>query len=82
MAVTGVASDEGEGPRVVAEIRATSDVPAFIGIGVTTPEQARAATDVADGVIVGSALVRRILDGATSSDVESFVGSFRRAIDA
>ena len=82
MAVTGVASDEGEGPRVVAEILATSDVPAFIGIGVTTPEQARAATDVADGVIVGSALVRRILDGATSSDVESFVGSFRRAIDA
>jgi len=82
MAVTGVASDEGEGPRVVNSIRETSDVPTYIGIGVTTPEQARSASLSADGVIVGSALVQRILDGATSSDVEQFISRFRRAIDA
>jgi len=81
MAVTGVASDEGEGPRVVRAIRETSDVPTFIGIGVTTPDQARAATEAADGVIVGSALVRHILDGATANDVERFITQFRRAID-
>ena len=82
MAVTGVASDEGEGPRVVDSIRATSDVPTFIGIGITTPDQARSAAVAADGVIVGSALEQRILDGATSSDVEEFISRFRHAIDA
>lgn len=81
MAVTGAASDDGEGSRVVASLRTVSDVPVFVGIGITTPEQAAEAAAFSDGVIVGSALVKRVLDGASASDVEAFVRSFREAID-
>ena len=81
MAVTGAASDEGEGSLVVSSLRAASDVPVFVGIGITTPEQAARAAEFSDGVIVGSALVRVILDGGSTSDVEALVRSFRTAID-
>jgi tryptophan synthase alpha chain len=81
MAVTGAASDEGDASRVVATLREGSDVPIYVGIGITTPDQACATASYSDGVIVGSALVKRILDGATTSDVERFVATFRAAID-
>jgi len=82
MAVTGKSSGGGDGERVVREIRRTSDVPALIGIGVSTPDQAKAAADVSDGVIVGSALVQVVLDGGGTSAIEEFIRSFRLAIDA
>jgi len=81
MAVTGAANDEGDAPRVVTTLREASDVPVYVGIGITTPEQATLTASYSDGVIVGSALVKRILDGATTSDIERFVASFRAAID-
>ncbi len=81
MAVTGAASDEGEGARVVAGLREVTSLPVYVGIGVTTPEQAATTATYGDGVIVGSALVRQILDGATPGDVESFVRTFRDALD-
>lgn len=81
MAVTGRSTGVGEGQRVVAAVRAVSSVPTYIGIGISTADQARAAAEVSDGVIVGSALVQVILDGGGANDVESFVGGFRRAID-
>jgi tryptophan synthase alpha chain len=81
MAVTGKATGGGDGRRVVESIRAVSDVPTYIGIGITTPEQASAAAAVSDGVIVGSALVQVILNGGGADEVENFVGAFRRAID-
>jgi tryptophan synthase alpha chain len=81
MAVTGAASDQGEGERVVSELRQVSDIPTYVGIGVSTPAQAQATTVFSDGVIVGSALVKIILQGASATDVESFVRSFRTALD-
>jgi len=81
MAVTGAANDEGDGARVVATLREASDVPIYVGIGITTPEQAAKAASYSDGVIVGSALVKLMLDGATTTDVERFIASFRAAID-
>jgi tryptophan synthase alpha chain len=81
MAVTGRSEGEGEGGRVVQSIRAVSDIPAFIGIGIGTPEQARDAARVSDGVIVGSALVQTILDGGSVHDIEHFISAFRSAID-
>jgi len=81
MAVTGAASDEGDGPRVVATVRQASDVPVYVGIGIGTPQQAARAAAYADGVIVGSALVKLVLDGASTAEIERFVGSFRTAID-
>ncbi len=82
MAVTGVSSDEGEGARVVASVRSASDTPVYVGIGISTPEQARATTSFADGAIVGSALVKLVLEGATAPDIEMAVRSFRTAIDS
>jgi tryptophan synthase alpha chain len=82
MAVTGASSDQGEGARVVANVRDASDVPVYVGIGISTPEQAASTSLVSDGVIVGSALVKVVLDGASTHEVENFVKSFREAIDA
>ncbi len=82
MAVTGRAAGDGDATRVVEAVRATSDVPVYVGIGITTPEQAATAARRADGVIVGSALVATILQGASPTDTEAFIRSFRHAIDA
>ena len=43
-------------------MRAATDLPLVLGVGISTPEHAACAASVADGVIVGSALVRRVLD--------------------
>ncbi len=50
--------------ELVERIRSVTDVPVVAGVGISTPEQAAAAARVADGVIVGSALVRRVLEAA------------------
>lgn len=81
MAVTGRAQGEGDATRVVASVRATSDVPTYVGIGLTTPAQAREASRHADGVIVGSVIVEAILGGARPADTEEMVASFRHALD-
>ncbi len=81
MAVTGQAADIGDAERVVGSVRAVCDTPTYVGIGISTPQLAREAGEISDGVIVGSALVRLILDGADASKVETFVASFRHALD-
>jgi tryptophan synthase alpha chain len=81
MAVTGKASDEGGAEKVVAGIRAGSDIPTYVGIGISTPEQAKTASLLGDGVIVGSALVQLLNEGAGPDKVEKFITSFRRSID-
>jgi len=81
MAVTGRADDIGDASDVVQRVRAASDLPVYVGIGITTPAQAREAARHGDGVIVGSVLVKMILDGATPEQIEHAVGSFRSALD-
>ena len=49
--------------KVVGRIRPHTDVPVLLGIGIGTPAQAREASQIADGVIVGTAVVKRVLDG-------------------
>jgi tryptophan synthase alpha chain len=80
MAVTGAASDDGPGAAVVELARRHGDLPLYLGIGISTARQAAAAAEVADGVIVGSAIVRRLLDGEGPAGVERFVSDLRRAI--
>lgn len=48
----------------VAWLKSKTDVPILVGFGISAPEQVKAVCDVADGVIVGSALVRRIAEHA------------------
>ena len=45
-------------------LKTKTDVPILVGFGISAPEQVRAVAAVADGVIVGSALVRRIAESA------------------
>ena len=68
--------------RWPVRIQAHTDLPVCVGIGVSTPDQAATVCEVADGVVVGSALVRRLLEGAGPEGAAEFVGSLRAAIDA
>lgn len=83
MGVTGERESLGhETEDVVRRIQKVTDTPVCVGVGVSTPAQARAACAVADGAVVGSALVRRILEGGGPDAAAEFVGQLRRAIDA
>jgi tryptophan synthase alpha chain len=62
----------------VRRVRRLSGRPLCVGFGISTPEQAREVARVADGVIVGSALLQR---AGRPREVERFVGSLRTAID-
>jgi len=63
MGVTGERIGGGErSAALVARLRRVTEAPVVLGVGISGPESARAAAALADGVIVGSALVRRVLD--------------------
>jgi len=82
MGVTGERGDLGSDvAKVVERIRRCSDMPVCVGVGVSTPAQAAEVCEVADGVVVGSALVRRLLEGEGPDGAAAFVGSLREAID-
>jgi tryptophan synthase alpha chain len=55
-------------------------VPLYAGFGISTPEQAAAAADLADGVVVGSRAVQLAEEGPAT--LASYVGSLRAALDA
>lgn len=83
MGVTGERSTLAAGALAVARrAKLATDVPALLGVGISTPEQAREAVTVADGVVVGSALVARLLEGAGPDGAHEFVAAFRSALDA
>src|ERR1700761_5563037 len=82
MGVTGERADlGGDVTKVVEGIRRWTDMPVCVGVGVSTPDQAAQVCEVADGVVVGSALVRRLLEGQGPEGAAGFVASFRDAID-
>lgn len=65
MGVTGARDQVGPAAReLVGRVRAATDLPVAVGLGVTTRRQAAEVAAYADGVIVGSAFVRRLLDGS------------------
>ncbi len=81
MGVTGERQELGvEVGPVIERARAASDLPVCAGIGISTPEQAARVCEVADGAVVGSALVRRLLDGAGPEGAAKFVGELRAAL--
>ncbi|MEO0487410.1 MAG: tryptophan synthase subunit alpha [Pseudomonadota bacterium] len=72
--ITGAAEAQATdvGPEV-ARIKAATDLPVIVGFGIKTPDRSRAIASVADGAVVGSAIVERIGQGDSVSDVLSFV---------
>jgi len=67
-------------PPLVQRVRAVSDVPVYVGFGISMPELARAAGELADGVVVGSRAVQVAEDGPGA--LREFVASLRAALDS
>ena len=65
---------------LAARLKAITDVPVLIGVGVSNAEQAAEAVEVADGVVMGTAIVRAFMDGGPAA-VESLVSEVRAALD-
>ena len=59
----------------VARIKSQTDLPVIVGVGIRTPETARDIASVADGAVVGSAIVSEIGAGKPVADVLAFVKS-------
>jgi len=65
---------------LAARVKQVTDLPVLLGFGISTQEQAAEAAAVADGVIVGAAIMRRILNGDSPAEVGLFVASLRNAL--
>lgn len=66
-------------PEFAARVRSVTGLPRAVGFGVSTPEQVRAVGKFAEGVIVGSAVIRAVEDGR---DPVEAVGGFVRGLVA
>ena len=67
---------------IARRLKALTDRPVLVGVGVSDAAQAAEVAAVADGVIVGSALVRRLLDGGGAEAAGAFVTELRAGLDA
>ncbi|MFJ4008800.1 tryptophan synthase subunit alpha [Streptomyces sp. NPDC090026] len=85
MGVTGTRASVGEqAADLVRRTRATCELPVCVGLGVSNPEQAAEVASFADGVIVGSAFVKRMLDAdgdaAAVAAVRELAGDLARGV--
>jgi tryptophan synthase alpha chain len=72
----------GSATLLAQRVKEITDRPVLIGFGVSGPAQAAEAVRVADGVVVGAALMRRVLDGAAPDDLRDDVAALRSALDS
>jgi tryptophan synthase alpha chain len=80
LGVTGEqATLSAELPATAARLRAATNLPLCIGFGIATPAHARAAAGLADGVVVGSAIVRAANDSVDAA--VALAATLRRGID-
>jgi tryptophan synthase alpha chain len=83
MGVTGERADlAASAGEIAGRCKAATDLPVLVGVGISTPAQAVEVSKVSDGVVVGSALVHRILDGCGPDGAAELVREFRAALDA
>lgn len=70
-------------PQFLKKVKSTSRMPVAVGFGISTPEQARQASRYADGVIVGSALVKEVEASKKNGFLKAvrFVRSLKRALN-
>jgi tryptophan synthase alpha chain len=74
---------EGVSPALrglVERARSLTDLPLYAGFGITTPEDAAAAAETADGIVVGSRAVEVAIDGPSA--LRDYVSSVREAVDS
>lgn len=83
LGVTGVRDALADSAKIIAQrCKDVTDKPVLVGVGIGTPEQAAEVSTVADGCVVGSAVVRQLLDGNGPEGVGRLVGEMRAALDA
>jgi tryptophan synthase alpha chain len=83
MDTTGERDRLAESAGVLANrLKQLTDRPVLLGFGISTPQQAADAAAQADGVVVGAALMRLTLDGASPDRVGAAVAGMRAALDA
>lgn len=70
-----------EATEMGRRLKAVTDLPVLLGLGISNADQARTAAAAADGVIVGSALVRRLLEGGGPDEAARFVAELRTGLD-
>ena len=74
--ITGAAAAEaGEVGPEVARIKASTDLPVVVGFGIRSPEAAETIAGVADGCVVGSAIVAQIAEGKPVAEVLDYVAT-------
>ncbi|UCC25499.1 MAG: tryptophan synthase subunit alpha [Gemmatimonadales bacterium] len=79
--VTGASAElRQELANEVAQVREAAELPVAVGFGISTPEQAASVAGIADGVVVGSALIHALEAGGVEGAVE-FVRALRDAMD-
>ena len=84
LGVTGVRGEIGAGlDAMIRQVRSFSGIPCAIGFGVSTPQQARQTASLADGVIVGSAIVRLVAQHGRDcvEPVKRFVREMKEAVN-
>lgn len=86
VSVTGVTGERAGLPpdlrAVVERVREAASVPVAVGFGIATADQVRQVGEIADGVIIGSRLVRALADAATLDDGLRAVSGFLRSAAA
>jgi tryptophan synthase alpha chain len=84
VSVTGTTGERGALPAglevTVSRVRRATELPVAVGFGISTPAQVRAVAEIADGVVVGSRLVRAAVEGGAEA-VERVVAELARALD-
>jgi tryptophan synthase alpha chain len=83
VSLTGTTGERAELPeglaKTVERVRGATEVPVAVGFGISTPEQARSVAEIADGVIVGSRVVRAVGEGGAAA-VGSLVAELAEAL--
>jgi tryptophan synthase alpha chain len=85
VSLTGVTGERGELAssleQTVARVRSSTRVPVAVGFGISTPAQARTVAGIADGVVVGSRIVRALDEGGADA-VRDVIGGLADALAA
>ncbi|WP_229071876.1 tryptophan synthase subunit alpha [Actinoplanes sp. DH11] len=82
MGTTGERDELAEsGVRLAGRLRELTGKPVLLAFGISRPEHATAAAGVCDGVVVGAALMRRILDGDEPEQLGAALAGFRAGLD-
>ena len=79
--ITGTAEAQtGDVAPEVSRIKSLTDLPVIVGFGIKTPEASNAIARIADGAVVGSAIIKEMNSGKSVSDVLSFVASLAEGV--